>query len=54
MCKDGKWGFIDTEFKEVIPPKYKYARDFKNGIAAVANSKGKYGYIATDGCEVIK
>ena len=31
----GLWGYIDKTGKEIIPPKYRMARDFVNGIASV-------------------
>ena len=53
VCKNGKWGFVDTKFKEVIEPRYKIAKDFKNGLAPVANDKGQFGYINSEGTVVI-
>lgn len=57
--KENKCGFIDSTGKEIIPPKYKMAFDFKEGIALVVTSFGKYslgkystckyGYINTYG-----
>jgi len=43
------WGFVDGDGKEIIPPKYDYASDFKNGISdvvlsalhGIVNDKGK-------------
>lgn len=36
--KNGLWGYIDTDFKEVITPQYTYANDFENGKAAVTTT----------------
>jgi len=33
VSRYGKWGFIDTEGKEVIKPQYNFISDFKNGLA---------------------
>lgn len=52
----GKYGFYDINGKEIIPAKYPYAEDFKNGYAKVFLSryhydKNIYGYIDTKGRE---
>lgn len=48
----GKWGFVDLEGREIIPPSYADAKSFSNGLAAVSN--GEYwGFINTDGILVI-
>ena len=44
----GKWGFINTEGKEVIPLKYDWAMSFENGKAKV-ELNGEYFYINTKG-----
>lgn len=58
----GKWGFINTKGKEVIPCKYDNVRDFSEGLAVVNIGGefgtslvlgGKYGYIDTTGKEVV-
>lgn len=38
---------------EVIPPKYQYASEFTEGLAAVANREYKWGFIDQSGAEVI-
>ena len=68
VCRDGKWGFIDTSGKEVVPCKYDCVDDFHEGMARVnvggcwhydeANgedymSGGKIGFIDKTGREVI-
>ena len=35
VCKDGKWGYIDTSGQYVIEPKYQSARSFSDGVAIV-------------------
>jgi KWG protein len=46
----GKWGFIDTKGKVVIPFQYVKADSFSEGLAAVATADtNKYGYINTKG-----
>ena len=52
---NGKWGYIDTTGKVVIPLKYDSARDYSRGLKGLAPVKlnGKWGYIDTTGKEVI-
>lgn len=52
VCRDGKWGFIDTSGREVVPCKYDAVNDFHEGLALV-KLDGKFGYIDKTGCEVI-
>lgn len=52
VCKDGKWGYIDTAGREVIPCRYDDAHNFFDGLALVVKD-GQYGYIDTTGREVI-
>ena len=58
--KDGKWGYVDTKNKAIIPItlKYETVNDFSDGLAAVfsyeENSDNlKYGYIDKTGKLVI-
>lgn len=48
----GKYGYVDAKGIVVIPAKYDYARDFKEGLASVILDN-KYGYIDQTGKEVI-
>jgi len=50
VCKNfaGKFGYIDTTGKEVIPCSYKRVSEFCNGVASV-EKKGKYGLVTKDG-----
>ena len=41
VCRDGKWGFIDTSGREVVPCKYDCVDDFHEGMARV-NIGGKW------------
>lgn len=50
--KDGKWGFINTKGKDVIPCRYDGVYSFSEGFAMVEN-EDKYGFINTKGQEVI-
>ena len=45
FCTGGKWGFADMTGNVVITPEYTNARSFSNGLAAVQNSDGLWGYI---------
>ena len=50
----GKWGFIDTKGKVVLPFQYDKADSFSEGLAAVVTADtDKYGYINTKGEMVI-
>ncbi len=48
VIKDGKYGYIDTNLKEVIACQYDDARDFSEGKAAV-KSNGLWGYVNEQG-----
>jgi len=55
---NNKWGYIDTEGNEVIPPKYDNALPFSEGLAAVGYGKlgdsgSNWGFIDKSGNEVI-
>ena len=52
VCRDGKWGYIDTEGELVIDYTYEDAESFQNGLAAVFTD-GKWGYIDTEGNLII-
>lgn len=61
-CSDnGDWGFIDINGNFIIPPTYKYTREFSEGKAAVspkqingkANRKELYAFINKDNVIVI-
>ena len=40
-----KYGYIDTEGKEVIAFKYEWVNNFSDGLASVSEDGEKYGYI---------
>jgi WG containing repeat len=46
--QDGKWGFIDSSGKLVIPFKFSKTESFAEGLAAV-QYRGKWGYIDESG-----
>ena len=48
--KTGKWGFVNTQGKEVIPLKYDNAGFFSEGLAIV-KLNGKIGYVDKEGNE---
>lgn len=52
VCINGKWGFVDTEGKEIVKPQYSEAKSFCNGLAAVSNGN-EWGFINQDGKLVI-
>lgn len=51
--KDGKWGFADECGKVVIPFKWRWAKNFSDDLALVADDNWKYGYIDKTGKVVI-
>lgn len=48
-----KVGFVDTQFKLVIPATYNEASRFSEGLAAVQDENGNWGYINKTGEQVI-
>ncbi len=52
ICKNGKWGFINSSGGVIIEPTFENAKSFSNGLAAVMND-GKWGFINSDGTVVI-
>ncbi len=50
--KDGRWGYIDTSLKVVIPCVWEGAQAFCQGLAPVQKN-GKWGYINREGIPVI-
>lgn len=53
VMKDGKYGFIDTAGKLVIPAVYETVGNFREGLAYV-QLEGKYGFIDSSGRMVIE
>lgn len=47
VCRDGKWGFIDTSGNEVVPCKYDCVDYFHEGMARV-NIGGRWCYSEMD------
>jgi len=46
VCRDNRWGYVDSTAREVIPLQYTRAAKFEQGLAPVfVGSKLKYGYI---------
>lgn len=48
---DGKWvyGYLDRQGKEIIPAKYQFGEDFKEGKALVQTKDGEYVLIGLNG-----
>jgi len=44
-----KYGYIDREGNVVIPPQYRYARSFENGMAVVEHLNGEFSIIDKEG-----
>ena len=51
--QNGKWGYINSKKKVVIPPKFDDAYDFLQGLARV-KMDNKYGFIDKTGKVIIK
>ena len=51
VVKDGKWGYINTKYEQIVECKFDNACGFNEGFAMVQKD-GKYGYINTK-CEQI-
>lgn len=51
--KNGRYGFIDADRREVIPLIYEAAWNFRDGLARVRKNGGKYGFIDMTGKEVV-
>ncbi|GIV39481.1 MAG: hypothetical protein KatS3mg033_1281 [Thermonema sp.] len=51
--KNGLWGYIDRQGKEIIPIEFKAIWAFRNGIAPACNKQGKWGLIDSLGNEVL-
>src|SRR6476620_11427520 len=49
----GKYGFIDKTGKFVLPPIYRKALEFSEGLAPVEAITGKWGFVDTSGTPVI-
>lgn len=48
--KNGEWGVIDTDCKEIFPPKFFYISDFVKGTAKYKLNNGKsWGFLNSDG-----
>ena len=44
VCKNDKWGFVNTKGELAIPCTYDFAFDFSEGLATIRKN-GKYGFI---------
>ena len=50
----GLYGYVDDSGKWLIAPRFEYAREFHEGLAAVAEPSGRWGYIRPDGSYAIQ
>lgn len=53
VMRNGKWGFINREGVEVIPPRFHFADEFAEGRSIVRNEQDLHGAIDTRGNLVI-
>ena len=44
-----RWGFIDRDGAEVIPPVFKQVSSFRDGLALVTTEEGDWAYVRPDG-----
>ncbi|MCD8185172.1 MAG: WG repeat-containing protein [Rikenellaceae bacterium] len=51
--QERQWGFLDQDLNIVIPPRYNRVQDFNDGLAAVLDNSGNWGYIEPEGNTVI-
>lgn len=54
--KDGKYGFVNAQGKEIVTCKYDYAYPFSNGLAKVCvgeEDNEKWGYVNSGGIEIV-
>jgi hypothetical protein len=51
--KNGKWGFLSSDRKEVVPAIYDSVGSFHEGLADVSKD-GKFGFVDTTGKVIIK
>jgi len=49
----GKWGYINKQGTEVVPPQFHFAEDFSNNMAIVRNEHDRYGAINKQGNLII-
>lgn len=52
VSSHNKWGYIDTQFRKVIPPQYDQIGDFYNRLATVQLGE-KYGVVNSAGRKVV-
>ena len=48
-----RYGVIDMDGNEVVPPKYMLIKKYSEGLAVVVNDENRFGYIDKSGKEVI-
>jgi WG repeat protein len=53
VMRNGKWGFINKEGEEVIPPRFHFADEFAGGRSIVRNENDRHGAIDKQGNLVI-
>lgn len=51
--RNGKFGFLNTDWKLVVPAIYSEVCDFSDGLAAVRTARGKWGFVNKCGRQVI-
>ncbi len=51
VVQNSKWGFVNNNGEEIIPPQYYYCTNFENSIALVENHKNLTFYIDSSGNE---
>ena len=51
--KDGRWGYIDRNEREIVAPQYQDAWPYREGRAAIKKD-GQWGYLDANGKEAVK
>lgn len=50
---DGRWSYLDTAGRGVIPPSLEWAGDFSGGLAPASDGSGRCGYVDRSGAFAI-
>jgi hypothetical protein len=50
---EGRWSYLDTAGRGVIPPRFQWAGDFSGGLAPAGDGSGRCGYVDRSGAFAI-
>ena len=54
VCRDDKWGFIDTNFEEIVPLQYEFLRFYKTGFIVKKEYSDEFILVNGNGKEVFR